>query len=202
MGDQLSSTLRYNGKASTGTALLETAELLFRGEPRLKIPFSEMLEVCAEGRELRVRTREGEFTFDVGAKGAVWREKILHPKSLLDKLGVKSGDAVALFGEFPAEFLADLKAKGAVVSKSKAPKDASTVFLAADSLRDLQRVKMLGRFLRGATGLWIVYPKRQKSIPESEVRKAGLAAGLTDIKAASFSATHTALKFVVPKALR
>jgi len=34
------------------------------------------------------------------------------------------------------------------------------------------------------------------------VRSAGLKAGLVDIKVVSFSATHTALKFVLPKAKR
>ncbi len=48
----------------------------------------------------------------------------------------------------------------------------------------------------------IVYPKGQKTITESTVRTAGLKAGLTDIKVVGFSATHTALKFVIPKAKR
>jgi hypothetical protein len=47
-----------------------------------------------------------------------------------------------------------------------------------------------------------VYRKGQKSITETDVRSAGLQAGLVDIKVVSFSATHTALKFVVPKSKR
>jgi hypothetical protein len=50
--------------------------------------------------------------------------------------------------------------------------------------------------------LWIIYPKGQKSVSESHVRSAGLKSGLTDIKVANFSSTHTALKFVIPKAKR
>lgn len=66
----------------------------------------------------------------------------------------------------------------------------------------MQRTKRLAGSLNGAAALWIVYPKGQTSITESDVRCTGLSAGLTDIKVASFSPTHTALKFVVPKAKR
>jgi hypothetical protein len=54
----------------------------------------------------------------------------------------------------------------------------------------------------GTTALWIIYPKGQKQITEADVRSAGLASGLTDTKVTSFSPTHTALKFVLPKAKR
>jgi hypothetical protein len=52
--------------------------------------------------------------------------------------------------------------------------------------------------MRGATALWIVYPKGQKQITENDVLAAGRRAGLKDVKVVGFSATHTALKFVVP----
>ena len=50
--------------------------------------------------------------------------------------------------------------------------------------------------------LWIVYPKGRKEITERQVLDAGRAAGLVDVKVVSFSASHTALKFVRPKAKR
>jgi hypothetical protein len=52
--------------------------------------------------------------------------------------------------------------------------------------------------MKGATALWIVYPKGQKSITESDVIAAGRKKGLKDIKVVGFSSTHTALKFVIP----
>ena len=50
--------------------------------------------------------------------------------------------------------------------------------------------------------LWIVYPKGKQEIKEVEVIEAGRAAGLVDVKVVKFSETHTALKFVRPKAKR
>jgi hypothetical protein len=42
-----------------------------------------------------------------------------------------------------------------------------------------------------------VYPKGKKEITEGDVLGAGRKAGLKDVKVVGFSATHTALKFVV-----
>lgn len=199
MGNEAACKLHYEGKTFSGKALLETSEILFRGEKRLKIPFPTITKLRARDGELHVQTKEGLAVFAIGAQAEKWREKIAKPKTLIEKLGVKAGETVSLLGEFPAGFVASLKKHGATTGQSK---DAAWHFLAAESKTDLQRVKSVANGLKGATALWIVYPKGQTAITESDVRSSGLSAGLTDIKVASFSPTHTALKFVVPKAKR
>jgi len=201
MGNEAACKLRHGGKTYLGKALLETSELVFRGDSRLKIPFSTITTLQARDGELHVHTKEGLSVFELGERAEKWREKIANPKTLLDKLGVKPGECVSLTGEFAPDFLASLKKQSAVL-QPEAAKGASWYFLAAESRPDLQRVRILANALEGAAALWIVYPKGQTSITEADVRTAGLRAGLTDIKVASFSATHTALKFVIPKAKR
>jgi hypothetical protein len=201
MGQELACSVLSNGKSHRGKALLESNEILFRGDLRLKIPLASIKKVEAEEGKLNVRTKDALYVFDLGAKAEKWREKIVNPKSFVDKLGVKAGDAVSLVGAFPAGFLAELKKKGAVVSRGKTEVPA-WILLAAESLGDLAGVKAAAGALKGSAGLWIVYPKGQKAITEHDVRGAGLRAGLTDVKVASFSETHTALKFVIPVAKR
>jgi hypothetical protein len=106
-----------------------------------------------------------------------------------------------LQGSFSVDFLAELKKQGAVITRGKSAAP-SWIFLAADTLADLAGVKSAASSLKNSAALWIIYPKGQKSITEHDVRGAGLRAGLTDIKVASFSPTHTALKFVIPIANR
>ena len=203
MGNEVNCTVTQGGKSSTGRALLETSEIIFRGrDVRFKIPFSSISEVRAESGELQVRTKDGVFRFDLGAQAEQWREKIANPKSLIAKLGVKPGEWVTLVGEFPAEFSASLKNHGAKLATAKASSAPPWIFFAAESREDLGDVKRVARSVRGAAALWIVYPKGQNNISEADVRSAGLASGLTDIKVTSFSSSHTALKFVVPKAKR
>ena len=199
MGQEITCVAHFGGKSALGKALLETTEILFRGELRLKIPFSSIKELKAADGELRVKTPEGLAVFELGAKAETWRDKILNPKPLIEKLGVKPGALVALHGPIDEDFRGLLKKHGAKIATNA---NASWIFLAAELRSELTIVKKLARDLQGAAALWIVYPKGRQAITENDVRSAGLKAGLSDVKVASFSATHTALKFVVPKANR
>ena len=88
MGDKHRATLRHGGATSEGRALLETDELVFRGDERLRIPFRTIDSVRAEGGELTVRFGGDEATLVLGPKAARWAERIRNPPMLLDKLGV------------------------------------------------------------------------------------------------------------------
>jgi len=201
MGQELACSVLSNGKSHRGKALLESNEILFRGDLRLKIPLASIKKMEAGEGKLSVRTKDALYVFDLGPKAEKWRDRITNPKSLLDKLGVKPGHSVSLQGSFSADFLADLKRRGAAIIRGKSPA-ASWIFLAVDSLADLASVKSAASALKNSAALWIIYPKGQKSITEHDVRGAGLRSGLTDVKVASFSSTHTALKFVIPTANR
>ena len=57
--------------------------------------------------------------------------------------------------------------------------------------------------LTRAGAIWVVSVKgKAVRVKDAEVRRAGEAAGLADVKGCGFSATHTALKFVIPSAAR
>jgi hypothetical protein len=198
MGNELKCTVRFGKEVSEGKALLETSEVLFRGEFRLKIPFASIKSAKAVDGDLLLQTADGLAVFEIGSAAEKWREKILHPKTRIEKIGVKPGTKVSLFGSFDADFLSELKSLDAAVTKDKVPPEADAVFFAADSVKELSSVAKIAKSMKGATALWIVYPKGQKSITESDVIAAGRKKGLKDIKVVGFSSTHTALKFVIP----
>ena len=198
MGSELKCRVRFGKETSEGKALLETSEICFRGEFRLKIAFRSIKSVKAVDGELRVQTAEGLAVFEIGAAAEKWREKILHPKTRIEKIGLKPGARISLIGDFDVDFLAELKPLAGSVSKDKVAADAETIFFAADSVKELTSVAKIAKLLKGAAALWIVYPKGQKTITENDVIAAGRKAGLKDVKVVGFSATHTALKFVLP----
>jgi hypothetical protein len=200
MGQEIRCTVRFGKETSEGKALLETSEILFRGDFRLKIPFAEMKSVKAADGELRVQTAGGVTIFELGAAAEKWCEKILHPKTRMEKLGVKAGIRVSLVGEFDfdGEFLREVKAIGKAMGKEKGGDGAELIFLAVGVEKELDQVSKIAKGIKGSMGLWIVYPKGQKTITENGVIAAGRKAGLKDVKVCGFSATHTALKFVIP----
>lgn len=121
---------------------------------------------------------------------------------LIDKLGVKPGQKIAVLGVENAEFLAELAACVPDYSRGKRIKGADLVFFSAEALQDLANLKSLSRSIAKAGAIWVVYPKGQTHIREIDVIKAGKSAGLTDNKVCRFSDTHTALRFCVPVANR
>ena len=198
MGNEVKCTVSWGTQKSVGKALLETSEILFRGDFRLRIPFSTIKSAKAVDGELRLQTAEGLAVFHLGTAAEKWRDKILHPKSRIEKLGVKPGATVPLLGGFDAEFLAELGALTESVSRGKIATDTECIFFAADSKEDLGALSKISKSMKGAAALWIVYPKGQKHITENDVLAAGRKCGLKDVKVVGFFPTHTALKFVIP----
>jgi len=183
---------------SEGKALLETSEILFRGGFRLKIPFSTIKSAKAVDGELLLQTVDGLAIFHLGAAAAKWCDKILHPKSRTEKLGVNPGAKISLLGSFAPDFLAEISELTKSVSTGKVASDADCIFFAADSKEDLRGLPKITKSMKGAAALWIVYPKGQKHMTENDVLAAGRKTGLKDVKVVAFSSTHTALKFVIP----
>ena len=196
MGQELACTLQYRRRTLAGKAYLETEFVLFRGEERLKVPLKDLTAVEADGGVLKLEFPGGPAALDLGPAAEKWARKILHPPSLLDKLGVKPESAVALIGEFPGEFT------GQLAKLAEGRSKADLVFFAANAAEDLARIPMLIARLKPGGALWVVYPKGVAAIREIEVIQAGRGAGLKDTKVASFSTTHTALRFVAPAASR
>ena len=198
MGNEATCKVRFGKQESEGKALLETNEVLFRGEFRLKIPFSSIKSAKTADGELRLQTADGLASFQLGPAAEKWLEQILHPKSRIEKLGVKAGAKVSLLGQFGADFLREVSGLTKSIAKEKAASDSEHIFFAADSKDDFSALSKIAKAMSGAAALWIVYPKGQKHITENDVLAAGRKLGLKDVKVVGFSATHTALKFVIP----
>jgi hypothetical protein len=194
MGQEIECRIRYQEQSLAGKAFLETDHLLFRGTQRFKVLFKDMTKVEAEGGVLRLEFTGGPAELELGAAAEKWAQKILHPPSRVHKLGVKSGMAVLIVGEFEPEFLADLSNSRVEMAGER----ADLIFLAAEGKAKLSQIRKLAPMLNRDGALWVVYPRGIDKIRETDVIKAGRDADLKDVKVASFSLTHTALKFVIP----
>ena len=196
MGQELECRMRYRDRTVPGKAYLETGFLLFRGDPRLKVLFKDLTAVRAFDGVLKLEFPGGPAELELGRAAEKWADKILHPPSRADKLGVKPQIAVRLSGEFEAAFLEELQLLGARMVEGRAKADL--IFFEARKAPDLAKIAKLASGMLPDGGIWVVYPKGVKEIREIEVIEAGRAAGLKDVKVAAFSDTYTALKFVIP----
>jgi len=202
MGQETDCQARFGGQVSAGKALLETDELIFRGEFRLKIALKSIESVDTADGELHVVWPAGTASFTLGARAQKWADKIRNPRSLADKLDVKPGMRVSLCGVRDASFLELLQRRTSDISDGKAAKESDLIFFGAGADKDLSRLRTLQTSLKRRGAIWVVYPKGRQEITEMGVLQAGRQAGLVDIKVARFSGTHTALKFVIPLARR
>ncbi|HEX7149973.1 MAG TPA: hypothetical protein VF618_00690 [Thermoanaerobaculia bacterium] len=202
MGKTVKTRMHCSGEVHDGEAMLETSELLFRGTRRLLVSFDKIKNVEAKGGRLNVIFAGGEASFELGdAEAAKWVEKIRNPKTVVQKLGIKAGQKVAVIGVHDATFAGQLEEAGAEVTKS-AGKGRDAIFYGVTSRDELPRLEKLRASLAPAGALWIIRPKGVKEVTESDVMHAGRSAGLTDVKVVRFSDTHTAEKFVIPAAKR
>ena len=204
MGHEARCTARFRDAVSEGKALLETDGIEFRGDDglRLKLPFKGIRSVEALDGQLRVESQDGPAIFELGGDAHNWAEKILQPKSLLDKLGVKAGMEVAVIGVGDPAFLSDLRARTENVSSEQPTSAVDMIFVAATAPTDLERLPALKQAIKPDGAVWVVFRKGRKDFNENDILRGGLAAGLVDVKVVRFSETHTASKFVVRKAER
>ncbi len=134
----------------------------------------------------------------------------LSTRPFLDKLGVRPGARVALAGlgdEGFADFRALLRERAAEVTElgpGGLPRPATDlVFLVADSVDALLRIGVLRRSLVPNGAIWVVSRKgRAATLRDVDVIAAAKSVGLVDNKVVAFSPTHTALRLVIPVALR
>jgi hypothetical protein len=185
-------------------AHLDATFVRLSGEVRLTIPFAEMRGVVARDGGLRFSCEEGCVALQLGAVQAErWARDILHPKSRLEKLGVKPEARVAAVALTDKAFMAELKGALAKPAVSSARGRYDLIFRELRDAGDLGKIEKLRAHLEPAGALWLVYEKgRTAPLPERVVREAFLATGLVDTKVVSFSPTHTAVKVVIPRGER
>jgi len=123
-------------------------------------------------------------------------------RTRLEKLGVKPEWRVSVIAVGEPAFLKELRGAVSEVVVGKAAKESDAIFFGAIDAKELTRLAILKAAMKQTGALWVIRPKGRPEISERAVMAAGKAAGLVDVKVVSFSATHTAEKFVIPLADR
>jgi hypothetical protein len=122
---------------------------------------------------------------------------------LLDKLGIRPGMRVALIDIEDPEIRPRIAERTSDLTEGWPEPDTDVVLLGADTMAALAPLEALSSRIRPNGAIWVVSRKgKAATLRDVEVIAAAIDAGLVDNKVASFSATHTALRLVIPVARR
>ena len=201
MGNEAVCKVTLDGTTAETKALLETEEIVVRAPFRIKVPFAEMKRVEADERALHIRWSSHELSIHIGAEAKKWERKIKNPKTVAEKLGVRSGQRISITGNVDPAFVAELEAQGADVA-TRPRKESDLIFFGVEKAADLGRLEALRKALVPEGGIWVVRPKGTKAITDADVIAAGRGAGLVDVKVVRLSAVLTAEKLVIPSTKR
>jgi hypothetical protein len=199
MGLDITCHATFKRQTSEGRAQLGTDYLLFRGGFRLKIPLATITNVNVRHGKLTVTTADGSLVLHLGPAAENWAARLVSPRSLVQKLGVKPGSRVSVIGLRDPVFFDDLRKAGAKLTTGRVARESDLILLAVNSVRDLRGFISLQSSLAPDGGVWAIRPRGRPDVSEAIVMAAGKAAGLVDVKVARFSETHTAEKFVRPR---
>jgi hypothetical protein len=125
---------------------------------------------------------------------------VQYDKPVVDKLGLKPGQRVAVIGRLDAELVARMGERGAILAVDAEPVDH--LFVEVDTPADLASLPGLVSRIERNGALWTVRRKGRAYQTEGDVLAAGRAAGLLDVKVVRLSETHSLFKFVIPVSRR
>ena len=122
---------------------------------------------------------------------------------LLDKLGIRPGMRIALIDIEDDEIRPLLADRTSDLTEGWPEPETDIVLLGADSIEQLAPLRELASRIRMNGSIWVVSRKGPtRTISDVDVIDAAKDARLVDNKVVAFSATHTAIRLVIPVALR
>ncbi len=122
---------------------------------------------------------------------------------LLDKLGIRPGMRVAIIDIDDPDIRPLIAARTSDLTEGTPNPDTDVVLLGAETPADLAPLETLVTGIRPNGAIWVVSRKgKAATLRYDALLEAAKAAGLIDNKVASFSSTHTAIRLVIPVALR
>jgi hypothetical protein len=196
MGREATCKCDWAGTLATVKVLLETNELIVRGELRKRIPFKELEEVTALPDRLCFKVAGEPVQLLLGKDQAQkWAVAIkAGPPSLARKLGITGQTTVRMIGSTSDRALNAALAEAANVSA----RNPDLIVACVETPADLDAaLKAANAQLQKAVPIWLVYAKGPgHPIDETVIRTTLRAKRLIDTKVASVSAKLTALKFI------
>lgn len=195
-----------SGKPRTAdaTVLLETDELIVRGDARIKVPRRDIKSVSRRAGIVTVTAPIATVKLILGEPAATkWEQKLQEaPKRLIDKLDVRPNAKVWLLEIASPELEAQVAERTGDVSRAKSARDRDVVFVGVERNSHLARIERAMHGMLDDGAIWVIHPKGPNGVADTSIFEKAKALNLTYTKVARVSDTHTAEKLVRPRASR
>jgi hypothetical protein len=196
MGREALTWAEVGGEAGDVRALLESTELILRGDVRRRFPRDRLARVRVEGDRLRFDCCGEAVALQLGATVAHrWAEAIAKPApSLRAKLGLAAGARALRVGAFDDAALESALA-GVLVD---AVETADMIIACISGPADLDAALAI-HTAYPALPLWVIHPKgKGVAFGDGEIRAVLRARGFRDTKSCAVSERLTASRYAVP----
>jgi hypothetical protein len=175
--DDHSGTIRE----AESTVLLETDELIVRGEARVRIPRASIERVTARAGVVTITSPNVVVTLSLDEKSAAaWRKKLEEPpKRLIDKLDVKPDMKVWLFRVNDETLAAQVAERTSNVVRGNSASKCDAVFVGVDNLAQLERIERAIEAITDRGAIWVVHPKGAGGVADTAIFSKAKSLGLT-----------------------
>ena len=188
-------------READATVLLETDELIVRGEARIKVPRASIKKVTTRAGVLTVSAPPATIALTLGVEAAAkWKTKIEEPpKRLIDKLDVKPGAKVWLFDVDDETLITQLAERTDRTSTGSSASGCDVVFVDVNSAKELSRISKAIDATHDSGAVWVIHRKGPTGVADTTIFEEAKALGLVYTKVARVSERDTAEKLVRPR---
>lgn len=195
MGREAICECNWAGTTAKVKVLLESTDLIVRGEIRKRVPIKELRSVEAQSGWLRFKAGRDHVQILLGAPAAEkWADAIKKPPpTLARKLGITNKSIVRTIGDIADEALKEALAQAAEISS----RNPDLIVACVDTPESLAATHRAAKpQLLKSVPIWLVYPKGPgHPLNESVIRSLLRGCSMMDTKVASVSDRLTALRF-------
>ena len=191
-------------RIAEGTVLLETDDLIVRGDARVKVPRRDIQDVSRRAGVVTITAPQATVKLTLGEPAATrWEAKLKEaPKRLIDKLDVKPNAKVWLLDVAEPELETQLAERTSEVSRAKSARERDVVFVGVERDAHLPRIERALNAMLDDGAIWVIHPKGRDGVADTSIFEKAKTLNLTYTKVARVSETHTAEKLVRPRASR
>jgi hypothetical protein len=194
MGLEARCTCRLNDGSGEVRALLETRELILRGELKRKFPIATISQIRVDGGDLCFRVGKEKVALKLGAAVAGrWAKKLAAPpRTLAQKLGIAPSSKALVIGAVEDAALRDALAG----SEAAGPDEAKLSLAVVTDAAALDCALEIHASLPSGAPIWVVYAKGSRAVfGEASVRAIMRATGYIDSKVSAVSDALSATRY-------